>query len=141
MLHHWSVLCKKLTNGPQIKKTLFSGLYNLLFVIIANLAKHLSCYSMSLLMPGAYHTVYFFSNSLSLWGSLLVLIHLSLYLCIHQFTVDFVITFYVPYTANIFVWISQSKTFSIIKNQITLCCSSSSTAVSVAAIVTFLVTT
>ncbi len=57
-----------------------------------------------------------------------------------RFTVDFVITSCILYTTHNLTWISQSETFSSVKNYITRHCSSLGTAVSVVAIVIFLVT-
>ncbi len=83
--------------------------------------------SMSLLMPMAYHT-FLLINGLPLRGSSLVLVHPTLNLFTHQFTVNFFFTFCVLYTHHILVWISPSETFSNIKNRITLLRSSLDTA-------------
>ncbi len=90
-------------------------------------------------MPVAYNTGSFFSNSLLLQDLLLVLVHPTLNLRTHRFTLDFVITFCAPYTTRILTQISLLETFSIIKNQITLHCLSLDTPASVTAIVIFLV--
>ncbi len=82
---------------------------------------HFSYRSMSFLVPAAYYTGSFF---LTVYPLLLILVHPTLNLCMHQFTVDFVITFCASYTTHILVWISLPEAFSSIKNRITLCCSS-----------------
>ncbi len=67
--------------------------------------------------------------------------HLSnLNLPTYRFTVDFVMTFCVPCITHILICISQSKTFSGVKNQITLHCLPLGTIVGVAAIIIFLIT-
>ncbi len=58
------------------------------------------------------------SSGLPLWDSSFILVFLTLNLCTHRFTVNFVITFCALYTAHILVWISPLETFSSIKNQI-----------------------
>ncbi len=88
----------------------------------------------------AYQTGSFFFNSLLLRGSMLVLIHPTLNLYTHRFTVDSVIKFSVLHTMHILVRISQPKTFSNVKKRITHRCSSFGKDVDIAAIIIFLVT-
>ncbi len=61
-------------------------------------------------------------KGLPLEGLLLILVCPTLNLCALQFTVDFVITFCMPYTTHILKWISLSKTLFGVENWITLCC-------------------
>ncbi len=60
-------------------------------------------------------------DSLPLPGLMFAFIRPTLNLCTHQFTVDFVIIFCIPYIMHILVWISLPKTYFSVKNWTTFC--------------------
>ncbi len=84
-------------------KKLYSLGYNLLFNVIAipNVAFFISIAEF-VDACGIPQLILLF-NGVSLRGFLLVLIHLTLNLCIYQFTVNFVITFCAPYITFILI--------------------------------------
>ncbi len=116
-----------LIHSPQKIKKWTSNQKNFILPVItffltwsSYLTKHFPYWSMNLLIAAAYHTGFFFSIvfHFEVRHSYLFVPHLNL--CTHRFTVDFVITFCTLYTTHILTWISQPKTFSSVKNQITL---------------------
>ncbi len=122
------------------QKELYPPGYNLLFNVIAIPSKAFFISIDEFVDAcGMPHWVLLF-DGLPLWGSLLILICPALNFCTPQFTVDFVVTFYVPYTKHILAWISLPKTFSSVNNWITFHCSFVGAPVDVTAIAIFLVT-
>ncbi len=114
---------KVLNPDPFSKKNPQMGLKpkNLLFNIITSYDAFLVLIDKFVEACGIPHWILLF-NVLPFWDSSLILFCSTLNLYMYRFTVDFVITFCIPYTTQILVLISQPETFSSIKNWITLCC-------------------
>ncbi len=115
--------------APQTKKKRYPPGYNLLFdITAAHLVRYFLYRSISLClwytMPNPAYCFevsrfYLFVPSWISVPSQLILLVCTI-MNLRTYTVDFVITFYAPYITYIFVWISQPKTFSSIKNRIVL---------------------
>ncbi len=138
VLHRWSVLSKKSTNGLQTKKLILQVI-NLLFDIISIPSKALF---ISIDEPvDVWSKPWPSSHGLPLRGSSTILVRPTSNLCTQRFTVNFVNILRTTHYAHSCVNFINRETFPSIKNQITLQCLSISTAVGVPAIVIFLVTT
>ncbi len=136
-----SILHKKSANGPQTKKKLYSLSYHLFFDIITVPSKAIFVSIDEFVDACGIPRQVLLFDSLPLRISLLVLVCPTLNLCTVQLAADFVITFCTQYTVRILVWISLLETFSSIKNQITLRCSSLDTLVGVPVIINSLIAT